>query len=38
MAFPFLYMTITIDKLNGHGFSNNVRCERLLKKTKMTWY
>ena len=24
MAFPFHYMTLAIDKLNGHGLSNAV--------------
>ena len=31
-------MTLAIDKLNGRGLSNNAHRERLLKKTKMTWY
>ena len=39
MAFPFLYiMTLAVDKSKGHGLSNNVHCERMLKKTDMTWY
>ena len=38
MAFPFLYMTLAIDKLNGHGLSNNACRERLPKKTKITRY
>ena len=34
MAFPFHYMTLAIDKLNGRGLSNNVCHECLPKKTK----
>ena len=32
--FPFLYMTLAVDKLNGHGISNTstVHCECLPKK------
>ena len=37
MAFPFPYMTLAIDKLNGRGFSDNVCRERLPKKTKMIY-
>ena len=37
-SFPFHYMTLAIDKLNGCGLSNSVRLERLPKKTKITWY
>ena len=32
MDFPFLYMTLAIDKLSRHGLSNNVHCECLPKK------
>ena len=38
MAFPFLYMTPAVDKLNGRGLSNTLYCECLLKKTKVTQY
>ena len=37
-ALPFLYMTLAIDKLNGHGLSNTACCERLPMKAKVTWY
>ena len=30
---PFLYTTLAVDKLNGHGLSNTARRERLPKKT-----
>ena len=33
MAPPFLYMTLAVDKVNGHGLSNTARRERLLYKT-----
>ena len=32
MAPPFLYTTLAVDKVNGHGLSNTARRERLLKK------
>ena len=41
MAFPcfqLLYVTLAIDKMDGHGLSNTARRERLPKKTKVTWY
>ena len=38
MASPFLYMTLAIDKLNGHGLSNIVHRECLPKKPKETQY
>ena len=38
MAFPFLYMTLAIDKLNGRGLSNSAHHECLPKKTKTTQY
>ena len=38
MAFLFLYMTLDVDKLNGHGLSNTARHEHLPKKTKVTQY
>ena len=37
-AFPFLYMTLAINKLNGCGLSNNVHRVHLPKKTKITLY
>ena len=33
MATPFLYTTLAVDKVNGHGLSNTARRERLLKNT-----
>ena len=38
MAFPFHYMTLAIDKLNGRGLSNSVHRERLPRKTKTMQY
>ena len=38
MAFPFLYVTLAVNNLNGRGLSNNMQHERLLKKTKIMWY
>ena len=38
MAFPFLHMTLAIDKLNGRGLSNTAHLERVSKKTKVTQY
>ena len=38
MAFPFLYMALAINKLNGRGLSNNACRERQPKKTKIIWY
>ena len=38
MAFLLLCITLAIDKLNGHGLSNNVRRERLPKNINVTWY
>ena len=35
MAFLFLYMKLTINKLNGCGLSNVVCCEHLPKNTKV---
>ena len=29
---PFLYTTVAVDKVNGHGLSNTTRRERLPKK------
>ena len=37
-AFPFLYITLAMDKLNGRGLNNTVHCEHLPKKTKVTQY
>ena len=37
-AFPFHYMTLAVDKLNGCGLSNSVRCEHLLKKMEITQF
>ena len=34
--FSLLYMTLVVDKMDGHGHINTVRCERLPKKTKVT--
>ena len=31
-------MTLTFDKLNGHGFSSIACYERLLQKTKVMYY
>ena len=37
-SFPFLYMTLAINKLNGHVL-NNIACqEHLSKKTKVMRY
>ena len=33
MAPPFLYTTLAVDKVNGHGLSNTARHEHLPKKT-----
>ena len=33
MAPPFLYTTLAVDKVNGHGLSNTAHRERLFKKT-----
>ena len=38
MAFPFLYMTLAINKLNGCGLSSTVCHKDLPKKTKVTQY
>ena len=38
MAFPFPYMTLAVNKLNGRCLSNNARHECLTKKTKITQY
>ena len=38
MAFPFLYMTLAVNKVNGHGLSNTAHRERMPKKTKVTQY
>ena len=35
MIFPFLYMILAIDKLNGRGLSNTACREYLPKKTKL---
>ena len=37
-GFSISYMVLAIDKLNGHGLSNNACLERLPKKTEVTWY
>ena len=37
MAPPFLYTTIVVDKVNGHGLSNIARRERLPKKTGISY-
>ena len=37
-AFPFLYITLAVNKLNGRGHSNNVHREHLPKKTKKMQY
>ena len=33
MAPPFLYTTLAVDKVNGHGLSSTACCEHLPKKT-----
>ena len=38
MAFLFHYMTLAVNKLNGHDLSNSAHCERLSKKTKIMRY
>ena len=38
MAFQFLYMTLAIEKVNGHGLSNTACHECMPKKTKITQY
>ena len=38
MAFPFRYMALAINKLNGCGLSNSAHRERLPKKTKTMQY
>ena len=37
-AFHFIYMILSINKMDGHGFSNTACHKYLSKKTKVTWY
>ena len=37
-AFNYFFMTLAIDRMDGHGHISTARRERLPKKTKVTWY
>ena len=37
-CFQLLYMTLTIDKMDGHDLINTAHCEYQPKKTKVTRY
>ena len=36
--FPYFYMTLAIDRMDGRGHINTAHREHLLKKTKVMWY
>ena len=38
LCFQLLYMTLAVDKMDGHGLINSTHYKHLPKKTKVKWY